>query len=288
MEETLNNSSPVETEQSPVDSNVSPAVAGSTQLGNETDGVVKNEVETPEQKSEETFFDPKGLSPELQQAYKQMQADYTRKTQEIADVRKKGETLDQLSKYQPFVDWYNKHRAGLDKEPEQTPAAKKEEPLAQALEELSPEKYAELFNNPKAFREYVQSVALNASAPYIQEAQQKAEFVMNLNKVESFAKEHPDFWELDKHGLIEPLITKYPGMELEDVYRLAKFPFVEDEAVRKAHNIVQDKRVAVTEKPGQVMPGSSRVKVKSREEAMSLAWDYAQKGQEIPDFDFSK
>jgi hypothetical protein len=43
------------------------------------------------QSSEESFaksFDPKNLSPELQSAYKQMQADYTKKTQEIAGSKK--------------------------------------------------------------------------------------------------------------------------------------------------------------------------------------------------------
>ena len=218
-----------------------------------------------------------------------MQGAYTKKTQEVADFRKKGEVLDQLSAYEPFVKWYNQHRAGLDKTPERTqePSKAPEQPKG-SMAEMTQDELMEIQGNPKKFQEYVKSLALQASAPMVQEAQQKAEFVMNLNKVESFAREHPDFWDLDKKGLVEPLIEKYPGMDLEDIYKLAKFPFVEDEAVRKAHNIVQDKKVAVTEKPGQVMPGSSKIKVKSRQEAMALAWDFAEKGQTIPEFDYSK
>ena len=52
-----------------------------------------------EEDSGETFaksFDPKKLSPELQEAYKSMQADYTRKTQEIANVRKAAEAYDRF------------------------------------------------------------------------------------------------------------------------------------------------------------------------------------------------
>ena len=43
---------------------------------------------------EDTFFDPKTLTPELMPAYKQMQAAYTRKTQEIAKNRTKVEAYD--------------------------------------------------------------------------------------------------------------------------------------------------------------------------------------------------
>ena len=45
---------------------------------------------TPVSEPEESFtgFDPNALPPELQTVYKSMQADYTRKTQELADARK--------------------------------------------------------------------------------------------------------------------------------------------------------------------------------------------------------
>ena len=279
MDEPLNNPTD-ETVEQPVLPATQEAETQPTPVG--TDG--------GESVKEETFFDPKDLSPELLAVYKNMQGAYTKKTQEIADFKKKGEVLDQLGSYEPFVKWYNQHRAGLDKGlPDKTLVDKTEQEQPKgSMAEMTQEELMEIQGNPKKFQEYVKNLALQASAPMVREAQQKAEYVMNLNKVENFAREHPDFWDLDKKGLVEPLIEKYPGMELEDVYKLAKFPFVEDEAVRKAHNIVQDKKVAVTEKPGQVMAGSSKVKVKSREEAMSLAWDFAQKGQAIPEFDYSK
>lgn len=50
----------------------------------------------PQSETESTFtdkFDPNSLPPELATAYKQMQADYTRKTQEIAQMRKQFEEL---------------------------------------------------------------------------------------------------------------------------------------------------------------------------------------------------
>lgn len=61
-----------------------------------SDLVTENVEETPTSVEEpsEPFtqaFDPKTLAPELQPAYKQMQADYTRKTQEIAEIRRNAE-----------------------------------------------------------------------------------------------------------------------------------------------------------------------------------------------------
>lgn len=57
--------------------------------------------------SEETFFDPNQVPDELKPAYKQMQAAFTKKTQEIAQIRKEHETLKQkaegYSKYDQLI-----------------------------------------------------------------------------------------------------------------------------------------------------------------------------------------
>lgn len=243
--------------------------------------------EQPKETTEEAFFDPNGLSPELQQAYKQMQGAFTKKMQETADWKKKGESLDQLVQYEPFVKWYNQHKAGLDEVPETEQSKERTQPK-ESEPELTPEEHALLVQDPKRFNEYVKSLAQKVAEPIANEARMKAEYVSNLNQVESFGREHPDLYELDRMGLLQPLMKKYPGMELEDYYKLAKYPFLQEEAIKKAHNVVNDKKNAVTEKPGAVLPGSSRVKVKNREEAMALAWEAASSGRDVPDFDFSK
>jgi hypothetical protein len=51
----------------------------------------------PEPKKEAVGFDPTKLSPELQDSYKSMQADYTRKTQELSEQRKS--LLDEREKF---------------------------------------------------------------------------------------------------------------------------------------------------------------------------------------------
>ena len=54
---------------------------------------------------DETFFDPKELPEELQPEYKRMQAAFTKKTQAVADVRKKAEAFDNLIKDEKFRKW---------------------------------------------------------------------------------------------------------------------------------------------------------------------------------------
>lgn len=245
------------------------------------------------QEPEESFFDPNQVPPELQAAYKSMQAAFTKKTQGLAEYKKKAESLDQLVGYDPFVQWYNKHLTGADKEKVEQPKAKPAESTAPKnpglFEDLSDEEYQLLMTDKGKMGKYlqakIQEQAMNVAMPGIQQAQQKVQYMENLSKIERFAQEHPDFWELDKKGLIEPLIDRYPGLELDDIYKLAKFPFVQQEAVQKAHQMVQMKQSATVEKPGLGLPSVSKAKVKSREEAMSLAWDYAARGQAVPDME---
>jgi len=57
--------------------------------------------------SEDSFFDPSKLPEELVPVYKGMQAAYTKKTQEIAEMRKNAETLkadaEAYTKYKPLI-----------------------------------------------------------------------------------------------------------------------------------------------------------------------------------------
>lgn len=66
------------------------------------------ETQQPEQTQggEEAFFDPNAIPEELKPAYKQMQAAFTKKTQEIAEQRKQAEALRQKAE---AYDKYQQH-----------------------------------------------------------------------------------------------------------------------------------------------------------------------------------
>jgi hypothetical protein len=78
--------------------------------GNENSEEQSEESETQEQSTEtegegegESFFDPNSVPDELKPAYKQMQAAFTKKTQEIAQAKKEAEALkQQAGKYQEY------------------------------------------------------------------------------------------------------------------------------------------------------------------------------------------
>lgn len=68
------------------------------------------EIETSEDEidsgEEESFFDPNNLPEELVPAYKQMQGAFTKKTQEIAEMRKEAEALrEQASKAEEYAKY---------------------------------------------------------------------------------------------------------------------------------------------------------------------------------------
>jgi hypothetical protein len=77
----------------------------------ETEQVVEqtpSETQQPEtQQVEDNFFDPNSVPEELKPAYKQMQAAFTKKTQEIAEARKEAEAIrqkaEQYDKYQQHI-----------------------------------------------------------------------------------------------------------------------------------------------------------------------------------------
>ncbi len=60
-----------------------------------------------EEQAEESFFDPNQVPEELKPAYKQMQAAFTKKTQEIANTKKEAEALrqkaDAYGRYEQYV-----------------------------------------------------------------------------------------------------------------------------------------------------------------------------------------
>lgn len=88
-----------------------PVTSTTTEPESDSSGQSQDGVEAgkPEDlgKSEDTFFDPNQVPEELKPAYKQMQAAFTRKTQEIAEARKAVESLktkaEAYDKYQHLI-----------------------------------------------------------------------------------------------------------------------------------------------------------------------------------------
>ena len=238
------------------------------------------------QASEETFFDPAQLPPELEATYKKMQAAFTQKTQGLAESKKKVEAYDQLLAAPEFRRWFYEQTNPAPEKPEVQ--KEKEQPPA-----LSDEQMAEIATDPRKLVAFVEAVVQDRLTrtvmPVAEGARLKAEELSLQRDIESFGNQVPDFWELDRQGLIDRPLDRNPGLSKEDAYNIANFPKMSAEADKRAHGIVQSKKSAVVEKPGlNSMPGSSKATFKTRGEAMDAVAEAFMAGRPIPDIEIAK
>lgn len=122
--------------------------------------------------------------------------------------------------------------------------------------------------------------------PQLAQAQQYQQYQQKVSELQQTVTKYPDFKELDKRGLIEPIIRKYPGMTFEDAYKLAKHETIAEEADKRARGIVEKKKAGTVER-GHNAPGAktSRVTARNREEAMEMVMEAVKAGREVPEFD---
>lgn len=218
--------------------------------------------------AEESFssIDPSTLPPEMQAVYKSLQADYTKKTQSIAEAKKKADYYDQISKDQRFVDYYN----GLNRQ--QKADLKKQEPEAvkRLAERISPEEFQKAFSSPEEFMGFLEKANKYTSESYqkeIQTLKQQLSVKDAGDVVESFATQmkdgqlvRPDFYQLDEDGLItgylsvnqpEEASEKAYQQKLNEAYTWAKQMTTKyyEKGRQDALARIQQKAAASTEMP---------------------------------------
>lgn len=246
--------------------------------------------------AEESFssVDPATLSPEMQAVYKSLQADYTKKTMSIADVRKKAEAFDKVSSRSDFKDWWggaNKAQKAEFKEQK----AEVEKTLGQ---KITDERFQQAFQTKDGFLELIAEVAKDIggkSQAKIEQLEQKLSIKDAESVVEQFATElgkdgkpvRPDFYSLDEDRLIsgflqlsmDPSKGASPeeyGQKLNEAYAWAKGLSQKyyDKGKAEALQIIQKKAAASSEPPTGAAKGAytgSDPKKLSVREAMDLA-----------------
>lgn len=236
--------------------------------------------------SEETFLsgDVKSLPPELRKHYDNMLRDYKKKTGEIADVRKKADFFDQLSKDQRVVEFVNKLSRGEQDAEKQLEKAKQEI-------ELSDEEFEKGLSSKSEFLKMMSKVARESNADLQTKLEETRAQLMETKKAESidaFAEQgHQDIYDLENYGFISYQFRVNPQMRLEDAYANAKQ--VHDDIYKKGFEkgradlqaSMQKKIAASTEKPtaspGAAYTGPDPKKLTAAE---ALAW--ARKGVVVP------
>ena len=226
----------------------------------ENEAEVTAEEKEPEQGSEEAEGEgaPSKTEGEPEFKDKDMQAKFTQKMQELSEKEKnlsvyerKAKAFDDLRENPDFVNWFKQYVNLAQRETE--------------IPEVSDEEFEAASTDKKAFQNLVnrqgEAVAKKHLTPFISKINELESKVINMENeqdIDDFANQvdkdgnliHPDFWELDEKGLIEPELIKLrkanmTGLEKVDyAYMKAKFPNLKAEAIQNAHKAVQAKRKA--------------------------------------------
>lgn len=251
--------------------------------------------------AEESFssIDPKTLPPELQAVYKNMQADFTKKTMSIADVRKKADAYDAVSKDQRFVDYWK----GLNREQKADFKEQKAEAEKRLGEKISDEEFTKAFNSKDDFLSFLEKVVQDRSEKSqkkIEKLEQQLSVKEAQDVVESFATEkgkdgnpvRPDFYSLDEDQLITGYLNVNPPKStsqedyisrLNDAYGWAKAVSQKyyEKGKSEALQIVQKKVATSTEPPTQAAKGAY-TGPDPKTLTAGQALEMAKKGQRVP------
>lgn len=251
--------------------------------------------------AEESFsnIDPKTLSPELQAVYKNLQADYSKKTQSIADARKKSEAYDKIVSRPDFKDYWS----GMNRQQKTDFKEQKAEAEKRLGEKISDDEFTKAFSSKDSFLELLSRAVKEETAKSQSEIAELKQY-KTVNEassiVEAFATEkgkdgqpvRPDFYGLDEDQLITGFLqVNKPEnnsreaylQKLNDAYGWAKQVSHKyyEKGKAEALQIIQKKAATSTEPPTQAAKGAytgPNPKNMSVREAMDLA----KKGIRVP------
>lgn len=221
-----------------------------------------------------TAFDPKTIPAEIRQYFEKDNAEREKKY------------ADYDSKSQAASEWES-----VRNDPRFNAWVKTlNQPVAPKPFEITDDQYTGALTNKDNFVRLIQDTARQLLetqvGPQLQQTQNHIAFQQKVSELDSVVKQYPDFKELDKRGLIEPIIRKYGNISFEDAYWIAKKATFAEDVDRKARGVVDMKKKANVERPG-TPPGArtNKVKAKNRIEAMTMTMEAVRAGRPAPEFE---
>ncbi len=172
-------------------------------------------------------IDPETLSPELKAIYKNLQADYTKKLQPVAEMRKKAEAFDKVTSRTDFKDWWS----GASRAQKAEFKEQKVEMEKKLGEKISDEEFTKAFQSKNDFLDLLERVVQDRSEKSqkkIERLEQQLSVKEAADVVDSFATElgadgkstRPDFYALDEDQLITGFLNvNPPESNSESAYR---------------------------------------------------------------------
>lgn len=219
-------------------------------------------------------FDPEALPAEIKSFVKQREDEISKKYADYDTHRSAAQEWERVRNDPRFQQWAQ----SLNQPPTPQPFDITDDQFAAALSDKN--QFAQLVNL------MAEKLLAERVAPQLEQVNRHNELNAKVNDLRQVVSKYPDFKDLDKRGLIEPIIRKYPHISFEDAYWLARKDTLNEEADRRARGIIAGKKTAAIEKPGSGSGGRSpRVNAKNREEAMNMVAEAVRAGRPIPEFD---
>lgn len=246
-------------------------------------------------------IDPKTLPPELQAVYKNLQSDYTKKTQSIAERAKKADSYDQISKDPRFVEYWN----GLNKQQKADFREQKQEAEKRLGEKIPDDRFQKAFESKDGFLELIAEVVKETSAKDRTEIEalkqyktvNEAQSIVDAFKSEKAPDGKPlraDFDSLEEDGLINGFLRlsapdkgytaeEYPA-KLNEAYTWAKTLSTKyyEKGRQEALARITQKAATSTNPPTQAAKGAYTGPSDPKKMTVREAMDLAKKGQRVP------
>lgn len=214
----------------------------------------------------------------------QMQRYLTKRTMELADVKKKAEAYDQIlssDEFKEYQDW--KQGGPRQSAPSRTPDVDPNEIILQKEldEALIAGDTSRIFQVNKKLVDQQLAKKEQFYASQLAQFDKAQKSTRDQILLEEFGKLHPDFWEFHETGIAVPVLREFErqGRTLEEAYQEMKriAGYFGNKNVEKQQAVIQEKKAAVTESPG-ITQETEFVYVGSENEARKMNLTFAMQG----------
>lgn len=140
----------------------------------------------------------------------------------------------------------------------------------------------------KLVQEAAKHLVNNEIGPKLQQTDRHFQVEAKKSELSKVIQKYPDFSEMDKRGLIAPVVEQYRGLvSFEDAYWIAKRQTWNEDVAKAARGQVNNRKSANVEK-GDNAPSVRKnvLKFDSREEALQAVAAAIREGREVPEIDY--
>lgn len=226
----------------------------------------------PEAKVEEVAFDPSKVDPKVKEHFEK---EYSTKYADYEQSKRAAQEFNMVRNDPRFQQWVQSLNA----------------PPAPKAFEITDDQFTAALTDKQQFTKLVQDAAKHLVdqqiGPKLQQTDNHFQFEAKKTELNGVVQKYPDFKDLDKRGLIEPIIRKYPNVSFEDAYWMAKQHTFKEDVAKAARGQVTERKGATTERPNNA-PSARRnvVKVADRLEAMERAAEDFRAGREVAEYEY--